>query len=89
MSEKEFWRNIPDYKNYEASNTAKIRNIKTGYLLNKIIYQNNKRIKVRLSKNGYSKGFYVDYLIALFFPMNGGSSKYNKLCMSYKWWCNI
>ena len=67
MSEKEFWRSIPDYKNYEASNTVKIRNVKTGELLNPIIDQNNKRGKVRLCKNGYSKGFYVDYLIALAF----------------------
>ena len=64
--DNEIWRSVPDYTNYQINNKLQIKNTKTGMILN-LPDKKGKRIQILLCKNGYYKGFYLDYLIGLTF----------------------
>ena len=54
-SYKEIWRDIEDYIGiYQVSNFGEVKNVKTGYMMAKILTQTG-YLRVDLSKNGKVK----------------------------------
>ena len=65
----EIWKSIAGYENYQISITGKIR--KNGYFLKP--YKNKKNdmhLKIKLSKDGKRKAFFVHQLVAKTFIPN-------------------
>lgn len=67
--EKEQWKVITGYDNYEVSTWGNVRNVKTGKIITQFV--NSKGyMKVTLSKNSKKKCFRVHRLVALAFIPN-------------------
>lgn len=57
------WRKIEDYPNYEISDQGEVWNLRRG-ILQQTFYTSGGTEMVRLSCNGKSKAFAIDYLVA-------------------------
>lgn len=58
-----YWKIIPDYPNYEVSNTGLVRNIKTGNLIKPEI-QFKGYYRVQLYKNNKKRNYRIHRLVA-------------------------
>ena len=69
--EKEIWRNIKDYPDYQVSNMGRVKSLKFG---KEKILKNNKvssgYLQVNLSKDGKQKTYYIHRLVATAFITN-------------------
>jgi hypothetical protein len=63
------WKTIPDYENYEISNTALVKNIKFSKMKKLIEISMKHFIKKRVTvyKNGKRKLYYINKLLTEFF----------------------
>jgi NUMOD4 motif./HNH endonuclease. len=69
-SYKEIWRDIEDYIGiYQISNFGEVKNVKTGYMMAKILTQTG-YLRVDLSKNGKVKHRTIHSLVADHFLAN-------------------
>ena len=71
---KEIWKDIPDYKGYQASNLGRLRSLKSNKVLSQID-NGNGYLYVTLSNEGKRKNEYVHRLIAKTFIENYDKSK--------------
>jgi hypothetical protein len=66
---KEFWKSIKDYPNYEVSNHGRVRNTKTDQVL-KFYTIHNRYNGVHLHKNGTQHPFHVSRIVGKTFIPN-------------------
>lgn len=64
MAEKEIWKVIPDYPNYEASSLGQIRNATTGHVLRPQFNNRTGYFHIGIMIDGNHKTVYVHKLIA-------------------------